>query len=213
MSNINQIFAGQVFGHLIVVEYVGSATNDKSRLFNCKCECGKEIIIKSHELKNGKRTSCGCKNTYGAKHGQTIGGVTKEYRAWCHMKERCTNEMNHAYKDYGGRGIRVCGRWLLSFADFLEDVGQAPSKNHTLERIDVNGHYEPGNIKWATWREQHANRRNNVWAEGFGKKLILAEWGRYLGLHEETVRTHLKNGKTIEQIASFGKAKKHLASL
>lgn len=111
---------------------------------------------------------------------------TKEYFAWCDMRKRCLSEKSKDYANYGGRGITIDERWNR-FEDFLADVGIAPSKKHSLDRIDVNGNYEPGNIRWATWQEQQTNRRNSLnftidgvtrnlkaWAEIYGVKYVTA---------------------------------------
>lgn len=85
--------------------------------------------------------------------------ATAEYRAWVEMRQRCYNSHRRGYKNYGGRGIQVCAEWRHSFSAFLNDVGRRPSADHSLDRINVDGHYEPGNVRWATWLEQCRNRR------------------------------------------------------
>lgn len=99
-----------------------------------------------------------------------------EYRNWIKMKTRCSNTKDKCYPRYGGRGISVCERWLHSFQNFLDDLGAKPSNAHSLDRIDVNGNYEPGNVRWATPKEQGRNRRNNKLITAFGETKCLSEW-------------------------------------
>lgn len=131
----------------------------------CRCECGKEIEVQTSHLRSGHTQSCGCyrldqiikaKRT----HGQS--GKTKEYVTWCHLKSRCMNCKNSVFPHYGGRGIRVCDRWLNSFEAFLEDMGYAPSPKYSIDRKDNNGDYEKSNCHWATQLEQTNNQRGNI---------------------------------------------------
>lgn len=96
------------------------------------------------------------------RHGHATGSLSPEYRAWMAMNSRCSNKNGHAYDRYGGRGIKVCQRWKRSFPNFLEDMGHRPSSKHSLDRIDVNGNYEPDNCRWATDSIQGTNKRNNL---------------------------------------------------
>ena len=112
------------------------------------------------------------------KHGLS---KTKEYDAWCHMKSRCYSESYYLFKEYGGRGVTVCERWISSFENFIADVGMAPSASHTLDRIDSNGKYEPSNVRWADWKTQQRNRRNNRLVEISGESKTLAEWCEIYG--------------------------------
>lgn len=117
------------------------------------------------------------------KHGMRHDPV---YAVWHSMNQRCTNSRHRQYKDYGGRGIKVCDRWRWSFADFYADMGPRPSGS-SLDRIDNNGHYEPGNCRWATPRQQSANMRTNVRITHNGETLILQEWARRVGIHFDTL--------------------------
>lgn len=123
-----------------------------------------------------------------------------EYRSWESMKYRCLNPNCRAYKDYGGRGIGVYGPWIASFAQFLEDVGPRPTLDHCLERIDNNGDYSPGNVRWATPLEQGSNKRNNRVIEFAGETLTLAQWARRVGVHRQVIRWRLNAGWPIERI-------------
>jgi hypothetical protein len=127
----------------------------------CMCYCGKQTTVRQDKLKRTK--SCGCLRlekfmilAHRKTHGMT---KTSEFNAWHSMKERCLLPSNRGYKNYGGRGIKVCDRWLNSFENFIADMGVKPSTELTLERIDVNGDYEPSNCRWDTWHEQRINQR------------------------------------------------------
>lgn len=109
------------------------------------------------------------------------------------MKTRCTNRRRAAYKNYGGRGIKICARWL-SFEQFLEDMGRRPRAGLTIERINNNGDYEPGNCRWATRREQNGNSRQNVHLKFKGERKTVTEWGAALGVKAATIRARLVAG-------------------
>jgi hypothetical protein len=129
---------------------------------------------------------------------------TKEYISWQGMHARCKNSNNPGFKNYGGRGIKVCERWENSFLNFLQDMGPKPSKDHSLDRIDNNGNYEPSNCRWATQYEQGNNRRNNIFIEHNGKSRSVAEWSRILNLSPLFIKREVFiRNKTIEQLYSL----------
>lgn len=157
--------SGQVFGRLTVLAF-DSVGKDYSTLWLCRCECGNEKIIIGKNLVNGRTRSCGCKQggrsgLNGAvfrSHGMT---ETPLYTAWVNMKGRCNNPNNPDYRIYGGRGIRVCDKWEGSFEAFYRDMGETWQQGLTLDRIDSNGNYEPGNCHWVPMSEQWKTRRSH----------------------------------------------------
>ncbi len=128
---------------------------------DCACDCGAAHTARAHTLKNGSSTSCGCVRLAllrrrWLRHGKT---QTPEFYVWRSMKQRCTNPKHRAFKNYGGRGIKVCDRWLNSFEAFLNDMGARPSPELQLDRVNNDGDYTPENCRWATASEQSRNRR------------------------------------------------------
>lgn len=116
-----------------------------------------------------------------------------EWRCWDAMKTRCLNPNHKDYHRYGGRGIRICDRWIQSFADFVRDVGERPSLLHTLDRIDNDGHYVPGNVRWSTRDAQSQNTANTRLLTHDGVTLSVSEWARRIGITVESLRGRLKN--------------------
>jgi hypothetical protein len=135
-------------------------------------------------------------------HGQSN---SKEYMAWAEIKRRCYNKNNKDYYRYGGRGIKVCDRWLNSFENFFADMGERPEK-YSIDRIDNDGNYCPENCRWVTHKEQCNNKSNNVFLTIRGKTMSIKEWSTYTGQNHKTVRSRLKLGWTPEQ-AIFGRKK------
>lgn len=127
-------------------------------------------------------------NKFAIKHGYF---GTNIYRVWIRMNSRCNNTNDKAYHYYGGRGIKVCSRWS-DFTLWMEDMGERPTDKHTLERIDVNGNYEPSNCRWATMKEQGNNRRNNVKIEFNGKVRTKMQWAEQLGISHTSLSKRLK---------------------
>lgn len=151
---------GKKFGRLTVVEF-DSIDPKNGAKWRCVCDCGHEIVVLSHNLRTGNTKSCGCIPSENARILSASHGLsrTAEYTTWVNMIQRCTNSKSTYYGSYGGRGIKVCDRWLHSFLAFYEDMKTKPSAKHSIDRIDVNGNYEPNNCKWSTDSEQMSNRR------------------------------------------------------
>lgn len=182
---------GQKFGRLTVISKVKNLKNKSRVKWLCSCSCGETPTIAACELRNGDTKSCGCLK----KEKLYIHGAsgTPEHQTWLSMRGRCTDHTFKNYPHYGGRGIKVCERWLNSFPSFLEDIGLRPSKNHSLNRVDNNGNYEPGNCQWATNTEQQRNKNNNHLITINGKTKCLTEWCKEYGLRPGTARARIRD--------------------
>lgn len=176
----------------------------------CRCDCGTVKEVNRYNLAAGKTTSCGCHRNEAtgaaAKANLTVHGMKRspEYKAWRSMRARCNVPGTASYETYGGRGIRVCEKWDQSFPAFYEDLGPRPSPAHSIDRIDVNGHYEPGNCRWATITEQNRNRRSNRVIEVFGERLLLVEAAEKYGLGKHTLKARLdRQGLSPEEAVTM----------
>lgn len=192
---------GTRFGRLVVVGDGKMTTKEgwKKSSFLCVCDCGNQIDVASGSLRRGVSNSCGCLQkellvSRITKHGMTR---TREFNGWMIMKARCTNVNHPRYYRYGGRGITVCDRWLESFDNFYEDMGDKP-RGMSLERIDNDGNYCKENCKWATNREQANNRRNNKYYLYNGVAKNLVEWSLEVGLDYLVIYKRLRRGWSIK---------------
>lgn len=196
---------GQKFNRWTVLGF--SHRNGKRYYWYCRCDCGVERAVRSDGLLSGIRKSCGClqrewtgqmAERYLTKHGMSH---TTEHNIWLSMRARCQSPNNHAYGDYGGRGIGVCKEWSESFEVFYRDMGPRPSSRHTLDRINNDGPYSPENCRWATAEEQANNRRSSRFVEYQGQVHTIAEWSRIIGISQEAFRRKLIDDKwPIERI-------------
>lgn len=180
---------GKRFGRLTVMR---RAEGTKKTSWVCVCDCGTaERPYRQDNLRYGQTRSCGCVQR------EIVGSIrvshrmtkTPEYRTWLHINSRCTNPKNPSWRLYGGRGITVCKEWANSFEAFYAFMGKRPSRNHSIDRLDPDGNYEPSNCRWATTKEQGRNKRTclDLRVEHDGKALSLSEWVDETGLSYNTL--------------------------
>lgn len=160
----------------------------------CHCDCGNFALVTGNNLRRRIAKSCGCFMVENSTRQATIHGgcYTPEYEIWCGIIKRCYNEKHKNWKDYGGRGISVYQPWRDDFSLFLTHVGQRPTPKHTIDRILPNGNYEPGNVRWATRKEQARNRRDTKYVTFNGETKPLAEWAESIGMSASGLSSRLK---------------------
>lgn len=199
MKKLNiQEYIGKKYGRLTILKESGFVQYSKTKMRKvlCKCDCGKEKEIDLNSIKRGKSTSCGCFNKEFAKQNSTKHGMSMlytgvkhpDYCIWTKLKSRCLNPKDKSYKHYGGRGIKICDRWLNSFENFINDLGWRPSKKYSLERIDYNKDYCPENCKWILKSEQSKNSRRVKLVEYQGYFHCLTDLCKQLNLPYSTMR-------------------------
>lgn len=202
---------GKTYGRLTVVG-LSEAKKSKPLNWRCVCICGKTVCVVGSNLVRGNSTSCGCYSRELAtaretKHGETkLYGPKKpsvEYTAYYGAKARCENSYMEMYKCYGGRGIEFR---FTSFEQFLAEVGRRPSSLHSLDRIDVNGHYEPGNVRWATKVVQANNTRSNRFLVFRGESMTLSQLSRLTGVQPRVISKRLLRGWCMECAATIPKS-------
>jgi hypothetical protein len=204
LSKVRKIdITGKKFGRLTVIELVGVSPHRKA-LWRCKCDCGNFSIVVISNLLNGTTKSCGCMN-----RDQIIGRSYKhglsdshEYSVYLGMLSRCYNKNNTEYKNYGGRGIKVCDRWRESFLNFFGDMGECPNR-YTIDRINNDGDYEPENCRWIDTLRQANNKRTNRYLTYKGEAHTVADWARILGVGYWLLSDRLnKLGWSVEEALS-----------
>ena len=192
---------GDKYARLTIQEYAGKAKNG-STLVKCICDCGTEKIVRLYSLKKGEIKSCGCfakellikrnKTVKYTTHGQSR---TRLYTIWCDMKQRCLNKKQKVFKHYGERKISICDKWKNDFNSFYDwSIRNGYADNLTIDRIDVDGNYNPSNCRWATMQQQHRNTRRNVFVEINGVKKVLIDWCGYYKIKYTTVLSRIYSG-------------------
>jgi len=190
---------GQTFGALVVTGF--AFRNKHSQVeWQCHCQCGNEVIIPTGSLTQGLTKSCKCLRSKSISDNLAVHGMsgTKVYRKWKALNQRCNDPNSAGFPMYGARGIKVCERWR-KFENFYADMGDMPTPQHTVDRIDSNGDYCPGNCRWATMKQQQNNKSTNRVITHNGQSMTLAEWCETLNLPYERIRGRLRNGFSFEE--------------
>lgn len=196
-TNASAVRVGDLFGRLSVIA-VGQAAGTYRYYAVCQCSCGsKPKKIRQDGLKSGVVESCGClQKERTTKHGMT---ESIHYDRWKNMIDRCVNEKCSAYENYGGRGIKVCDRWL-SLPNFIEDMSEGYFEGAEIDREDNDGNYEPGNVRWATRSENNDNRRSGRKLTFNGKTQSQRAWAKELGLKDQLIDDRISNlGWSVER--------------
>lgn len=202
---------GQHFGRWTVIERAENRTTKSGTrvMWRCLCECGKESVVSTWNLKRGKSISCGCfhrevssdiMREVGTTHG---GSKTRLFRIWTGIKTRCFNENDPAYKRYGGRGITMCDEWKNDFAKFRDwALSNGYTDELTCDRIDNDKGYSPDNCRWVTMKIQRRNTRRNRFLTINGETLTVSDWAERNGLDKDLILGRLKQGWTTEEAVS-----------
>lgn len=199
--------AGTCFGDWTLIAAPPESNKRRGRWL-VRCSCGREDSVLHYNLRKGISTccrACGARrrattiatNLPQQQHGESRRrGWTREHQTWCRIRARCYTPGAAGYENYGARGIRVCSRWLgtRGFVNFLADMGRRPGAGWSIERVDVNGNYEPGNCRWLPNREQSRNTRSNVRITVAGDTRILTDWVRAFGVSASTIKSRIARG-------------------
>lgn len=191
------------FSKLEVLGWFGDK-NGASKLYKCKCDCGNIAYVTRSDLYNGHTKSCGCYRLSILKsQGTHHMSKTRIYKIWCLMTARCCNKKSTSYADYGGRGISICNEWRGKdgFENFLKwSMENGYADNLSIDRINVNGNYEPLNCRWLTLQAQNRNRRSCVYLTYKGETHILTEWAEILGINRSTLSSRYHKGLSVEEM-------------
>ena len=196
---------GQKYNRLKVVNFDGVRRDSKGRTFRywkCKCDCGSEVYLTTHALRSGNTKSCGCYNLELLKKRNYLHGMSNSriYTTWKNMKSRCYYPKNAEFKNYGGRGIKICDEWKNDFQVFYEwSIKHGYKEELTIDRIDNNGNYQPDNCRWVDMAVQSRNTSRTRYIEFNGKRLTICEWGIEIGGTSTTVLYRIEQGWSVEE--------------
>jgi hypothetical protein len=192
---------GMTFGDLTVIRQV--EFNSKNAKWECVCSCGKTIVTLGQRLRIGRSRSCGCKRYVHiaeklVTHGQRY---TRLYGIWNGMKNRCNNPKTENYKNYGGKGVRVCQEWSEDFTIFRDwALGHGYNEDKSIDRINSNGHYEPSNCRWITMKQQQNNKSSNRYVVVKGERMTISECADKYGFTYNTMVKRVKAGLTGDEL-------------
>ena len=205
MKYKNQI--GKKYGKLLILEE-DKNINKRGTYYKCQCDCGNIKTVLGFNIINGRTKSCGCItkeiNKYNGHNTKHKLSKTRIYKIWSKMKNRCNNDKYFQYYLYGGRGIKVCDEWLDKENGFINfynwSINNGYQENLSIDRIDVNGNYEPNNCRWATQKEQCHNLRTNKNITYNNETHCISEWAEILKIKKEKLYWRIKNWKDIEKV-------------
>ena len=185
---------GHRFGTLTVLESAGvhvCPSGHRVSMWKCVCDCGTVCVMYGNYIRNKPHPSCGCRKIAKATtHGRSKDDV---YSIWRGMIKRCHLPGSTSYRLYGAAGVSVCERWRESFEAFIADVGERPSSSHSIDRYpNCTGNYEPGNVRWATAKEQNNNKTDNRLIEFNGETMTMSQWAERIGISAKTLHMRLK---------------------
>ena len=198
-------FIGQKFNRLTIIGYDG-VNNDHKMLAKCKCDCGNIHIATLRDIKNGHVKSCGCLQKEIARNRFLIDNRTDErlYTIYTNMKARCYNVDSPNYKNYGGRGIIICKEWLNDYTLFKTwSLNNGYNDDLTIDRINVNGNYEPSNCRWVDIKTQCNNKRNTIYITYNGQTHTITEWADIYHVNRKKIAYRYYKGYPVNQIFNF----------
>lgn len=213
---MRKTWVGKKYGRLFTLEETRRGIH---LCYKCRCDCGNTLVVRSSQLATRHTQSCGCLKKEMMVARNTIHGCcirknrTPAYDTWANMIQRCHNPKTKRFQNYGGRGITVCEKWRISFADFLNDMGNPPSDRHSIERLDNDKGYFKSNCVWATDEEQANNKRTNRFITFRKQTKTVAQWTRELGFKTHLIRDRLRYRWPLELAMSLPPTGKRLKNI
>lgn len=192
---------GHKYGRVTVLSYAGRAKGTYTFCWNCICDCGTKFVVRGASLKDGNTKGCGCLHKeWCAEKSKNAKGPPESYKVWGSIKQRCYNPKSSAYQLYGARGITMSDEWKDSFATFIGDMGPRPTKKHSIDRINNDGHYCKSNCRWALPTAQGRNTRHNHWLTFNGVTLCLEDWCERIGIDHSVIIGRIERGWPIDKV-------------